>query len=144
MEEHPEQLEVRIEVPRGGSIKRRPDQTIDFISPLPCPFNYGSVLGREAADGDPEDALVLGPAVSFGTVVQPLVWGRVRFLDAGLIDHKWVCGEDAPSDKEWAKIESFFRCYAWAKRFLYGLRRTSGEVRFLGIERFSVEMETPG
>ena len=144
MEEYPKQFEVRIEVVRGGWVKRRPDHTIDFVSPFPSPFNYGSVLGRDAPDGDPEDALVLGPSISLETVVQTPVWGKVKFLDAGLEDHKWVCGERAPSEKEWAKVEAFFKRYAWAKRFLYRLRGTSGEVRFLGIERFSVEMEPLG
>jgi len=142
MKQHPEHLEVRIEVTRGGWIKRRPDHSIDFISPLPSPFNYGSALGREAADGDPEDALVLGGALDVGDVVQTVVWGRVNFIDAGVEDHKWLCGAVPPSDRDWAKVERFFQRYVWAKRILYLFRRVPGEVRFLGVDRFAVDDAT--
>jgi hypothetical protein len=33
-------LDVVIEVPRGSFVKRGSSGSIDFISPLPCPFNY--------------------------------------------------------------------------------------------------------
>ena len=39
----PPEVEVVIEVPRGSFLKRGSTGHIDFISPLPCPFNYGSV-----------------------------------------------------------------------------------------------------
>ena len=96
MEEYPKALEICVEVARGGRIKRRPDGSIDFMSPFASPFNYGSASGRDAADGDPEDAIVLGPPIEPGTVVQMQVWGRVEFFDAGLADHKWVCGSLMP------------------------------------------------
>ena len=66
MDRAPKAVEVIIEVPRGGFIKRHPDGAVDFVSPVPCPFNYGSVEGSEAADGDPQDALVLGPTLQPG------------------------------------------------------------------------------
>ena len=39
----PPEAEVVIEVPRGGFLKRGSSGSIDFVSPLPCPFNYGAV-----------------------------------------------------------------------------------------------------
>ena len=39
----PPEVEVVIEVPRGSFLKRGSTGQIDFISPLPCPYNYGSV-----------------------------------------------------------------------------------------------------
>jgi inorganic pyrophosphatase len=39
----PPEIEVVIEVPRGSFLKRGSTGHVDFISPLPCPFNYGSV-----------------------------------------------------------------------------------------------------
>jgi inorganic pyrophosphatase len=36
------EVDVVIEVPRGSFIKRGSTGHVDFISPLPCPFNYGS------------------------------------------------------------------------------------------------------
>jgi inorganic pyrophosphatase len=137
MEVHPETFEICIEVVRGGRVKRRPNGSIDFVSPISSPFNYGSVTGRLAADGDPEDALVLGPALSAGTVVRRKVWGRVLFQDAGVPDHKWICSKDMPTEAEWTTIETFFRWYVWAKRVLYVIRWKRGAVKFVGLERFS-------
>ena len=37
------ELEVVIEVPRGSFLKRGSTGRVDFVSPLPCPYNYGSV-----------------------------------------------------------------------------------------------------
>jgi len=37
------ELEVLIEVPRGSFLKRGSTGSIDFVSPMTCPFNYGSV-----------------------------------------------------------------------------------------------------
>ena len=36
-------LEVIIEVPRRSFLKRGSSGKLDFISPLPCSFNYGSI-----------------------------------------------------------------------------------------------------
>jgi inorganic pyrophosphatase len=137
MEAHPDSLEICVEVSRGGRVKRRPDDSIDFVSPFASPFNYGSATGRLAADGDPEDVLVLGPLLAVGSVVRRKVWGRVVFQDAGVPDHKWVCSEEMPTDLEWKTIETFFRRYVWAKRALYVVRRQAGGVEFVGLERFS-------
>jgi hypothetical protein len=41
---------VSIEVPRWGFVKRRADGGVDFVSPIPCPYNYGSILGLVAPD----------------------------------------------------------------------------------------------
>ena len=60
---------VRIEVPRFSFVKREADGEVDFVSPVPCPFNYGSVPGAIAPDGDAPDALVLGPRVAAGAEV---------------------------------------------------------------------------
>ena len=46
----PPEVEVVIEIPQGSFLKRGSTGHGDFISPLPCPFNYGSVpkfLGLE-------------------------------------------------------------------------------------------------
>jgi inorganic pyrophosphatase len=39
----PPEVEVVIEVPRGSFLKRGASGRIDFVSPLPRPFNYGAV-----------------------------------------------------------------------------------------------------
>ena len=130
-----ERLTVRIEVARGARVKRRPDGSVDFVSPFASPFAYGSVVGTQAPDGDPEDALVVGDAPARGATLAYPVWGRVRFVDAGLEDPKWVVGPQALSPADWAQVETFFVRYAWAKRLLYGLRLSTRSVRFEGVER---------
>ena len=66
----PPVVEVVIEVPRGSFLKRGSTGRVDFISPLPCPFNYGSVPGYIGLDGDLLDALVLGPRLSLGARIR--------------------------------------------------------------------------
>jgi len=113
-----EAVEVVIEVPRGSFVKRRPDGGVHFRSPLPTLFNYGSVLGTRAADGDPLDALVMGPRLSRGSRVRRTVRGIVDFVDHDLPDPKLVLASAPLSVRERRRIERFFRAYAYAKRWL--------------------------
>jgi inorganic pyrophosphatase len=126
-------VRVIIEVSRGGFIKRHPDGVVDFVSPLPCPFNYGSVCGPEAADGDPQDAVVLGPPLAAGSEHLVTPWERARFLDDGLVDDKWICGVTPPTEEERKRIHRFFTRYAWAKRMLNRARGRRGCTRFDGL-----------
>jgi inorganic pyrophosphatase len=129
----PQQLEVLIDHPRGSFVKRREDGGVDFVSPLPSPFNYGSVPGTRAADGDREDAIVLGARVAAGTRVKLPVLGRVRFIDAGHEDAKWVCGRSlGRADR--LQLELFFRVYARAKRVLNAARRLPEPTEYRGLE----------
>ena len=131
----PDELEVVIEVPRLGFIKRKDDGSVDFISPLPCPFNYGSVPGTRSGDGDREDAVVLGPRLPRGTKVRVPVLARVQFIDAGLPDPKWICGTGPLANADRSAVRSFFTFYARAKRVLYSLRgRAAPDTRYAGIE----------
>lgn len=129
----PNELEVLVEQPRASFIKRRENGRIDFVSPLPCPFNYGSVPGTLADDGDREDALVLGARLPKGTQRVLPVLGRAHFIDAGVYDGKWVCGARL-SVADQRQIELFFRLYALAKRALNRLRGLHGDTRFTGFE----------
>jgi len=143
--EFPDRLEVVIEVPRGGFIKRKDDGGVDFVSPFPCPFNYGSVPDTRSGDGDRLDALVLGSSVPRGSRLSCRVLGRVRFVDAGLEDPKYICtlrAEGPEGDHpagglasdDHARIERFFTFYARAKRVLNALRGKSGATSYTGIE----------
>ncbi len=135
--ELPETVLVRIEVPRGGLIKRElhGEGSVDFVSPIPSPFNYGYVPDSEAADGDPIDALVLGERRSVGEEVEMPVVAYVRFVDAGKADHKLVVAEGEVSDAQLARIKAFFRMYALAKRMLHHLQRRPGKTKFYSVER---------
>lgn len=127
------QVTVLIDTPRGGFVKRHDDGSIDFVSPLPSPFNYGSVPGSRSSDGDRLDALVLGPSLARGRTVELPIVGRVDFLDAGLDDPKLVLADHPPSRWERARVVAFFRVYGLAKCVLHGIRGERGETRFRGV-----------
>ncbi len=125
-------VEVQIEVPRGSFVKRELGGGVEYLSPVPCPFNYGSLPGVLAADGDFADALVLGPRLAVGAHVATIAWLRVRFLDDGAVDDKLICGDRPPSQREIARIERFFAVYAVARTALNLLRRR-GAARSFGV-----------
>jgi len=129
-----DEVEVVIEVTRGSFVKRRPDGSVDFVSPLPCPYNYGSVPETRAADGDPIDALVLGPALERGERVRVPVRAVVRFIDAGAEDLKLVCSPVALTNEQRHRIDRFFRLYVRFKQALNTARRRPGATRYEGIQ----------
>ena len=67
-------VEVIIEIPRGSFLKRGSTGELDFISPLPCPFNYGSIPAFIGLDGDLLDAVVLGPRPPLGATTRVPAW----------------------------------------------------------------------
>ena len=129
-----EKVAVVIEVPRGGRVKRRSSGRIDYLSPLGCPFNYGYVEGTTSGDGDPLDAVLLGPHRPRGHREQVRVWGVVRFVDAGQPDDKLVCGPTPPTDRDWRRVSRFFRLYGRAKGVLNRCRGLTGSTRMVGLE----------
>ena len=122
----PPEVEVVIEVPRGSFLKRGSSGHIDFVSPLPCPFNYGAVPTLLGLEGDLLDALVLGPRLRFGARIRVKAWGAVTLTDRGMSDDKLVCSEHAPSPAEWLNVLRFFRFYAKCKGLLNAWRRRPG------------------
>ena len=114
----PPVVEVVIEVPRGSFLKRGSTGRVDFISPLPCPFNYGSVPGYIGLDGDLLDALVLGPRLSLGARIRVKAWGAVIMTDGGLIDDKLVCSDYCPDAAQRQEVLKFFYFYAKCKGML--------------------------
>lgn len=120
------ELEVVIEIPRGGFVKRGSTGQVDFVSPLPCPFNYGSVphlLGRE---GDLLDAVVLGPRLPRGARTAVPAWGAVVLTDRGMSDDKLVCSREPLTADERRWVLRFFRFYALCKGLLNRWRRRPG------------------
>ena len=122
----PIDVEVVIEVPRGSFLKRGSTGTIDFVSPLPCPFNYGAVPTLLGLEGDLLDALVLGPRLAYGTHLRVQAWGAVTFTDRGMSDDKLICCNHRPSARELRAVLRFFRFYARCKGLLNLLRRRPG------------------
>src|SRR5438132_7469066 len=100
----PPEVEVVIEVPRGSFLKRGSTGHVDFISPLPCPFNYGSVPDYLGLEGDLLDALVLGPRLSLGTRLRVKAWGAVTLTDRGMTDDKLICSNRPVNPAERRKV----------------------------------------
>jgi len=120
------EVSVLIEIPRWSFLKRGSTGHVDFVSPLPCPFNYGSVpiyLGRE---GDLLDAVVLGPRLKVGTRIRVKAWGAVILTDRGMSDDKLICSYEPPSSAQRRMIVGFFRFYAKCKGLLNVWRRRPG------------------
>ena len=123
---------VVIDVPRGGFIKRNDDGAIDFVSPIPSPFNYGHMPGTLADDGDAVDAVVLGPRLPRGTCTRVVVRGTIGFVDAGVADPKQICSDRPIDPGERRRVEGFFRRYAAVKRLINRVRGEQGTTRYLG------------
>jgi inorganic pyrophosphatase len=123
---------VIIDVPKWGFVKRDDDGAVDFVSPLPSPFNYGHVPGTLAEDGDAFDAVVLGKRLARETSVTVAVQARMGFLDAGAADPKLICAPEPLAEAQRRQVERFFRRYAVAKRLINGVRGKRGPTRYLG------------
>ena len=130
------QVEVEIETPRFGFIKRRADGGIDFISPIPSLFHYGFRPGTTAGDGDPQDAVVLADCrLVRGQRIRVKVAGRVRFVDGGCRDDKLICC--APGRQvtrsDVRQMKAFFFVYTILKRGLGYWRGKYRKTVFEGI-----------
>ncbi|HKQ28200.1 MAG TPA: inorganic diphosphatase [Burkholderiales bacterium] len=122
----PTELDVVIEIPRGSFLKRGSTGAVDFVSPLPCPFNYGSVPQYVGLDGDLLDAVVLGPRLPAGRRLRVKAWGAVTLRDRGLIDHKLICSHEPLQAWQRREVLRFFAFYASCKGFLNFVRRRPG------------------
>lgn len=123
---------VVIGVPRGSLIKRDDDGNVDFVSPVPCPFNYGHIPGTRGDDGDALDAVVLGPRIPLGSTVTATRRACVDFIDAGKPDPKWICSDAPLSRFQRLQVAGFFRGYAIAKSLINWIRGKRGPTRFRG------------
>ena len=122
----PPEVEVVIEVARGSFLKRGSTGRIDFVSPLPCPFNYGSVPRYLGLEGDLLDAVVLGPRLRVGTRLKVRAWGAVILVDRGMTDDKLICSHRPISALKRQQVLRFFRLYARCKALLNLWRRRPG------------------
>jgi inorganic pyrophosphatase len=120
------EVEVVIEVPRGSFLKRGHDGRIDFVSPLPCPFNYGSVPSHIGREGDLLDALVLGPRLPLGHRSRVKARGAVTLTDRGLSDEKLVCSAKPVTAAQRRAVLAFFHLYAVCKGLLNLFRGCPG------------------
>jgi inorganic pyrophosphatase len=120
------ELDVVIEVPRGSFLKRGSTGHVDFISPFPCPFNYGSVPTYVGPEGDLLDAVVLGRRLPLGTQVRVKAWGAVILTDRGMSDDKLICSDHPITHLQRRRVLRFFHFYARCKGLLNVWRRRPG------------------
>lgn len=94
----PEQINVFVEIPQGGSIKYELDRESGVVfvdrflyTAFSYPFNYGFVPGTQADDGDPTDVLVISSqSVAPGTVIPAVPIGMLEMEDEEGIDTKVI------------------------------------------------------
>lgn len=122
----PPGVEVVIEIPRGSFLKRGTSGHIDFVSPLPCPYNYGSIHEYIGGEGDFLDAVVLGPRLPIGSRVRVNAYGAVGLSERFMYDDKLICGLRPVSSREQRNVVRFFRVYAFCKGVLNVIRRRAG------------------
>jgi inorganic pyrophosphatase len=128
----PPVVEVVVEIPRGSFLKVGSTGHLDFVSPFPCPFNYGSVPGMLGLEGDLLDAVVLGPRLPRGTWVSVKAFGAVGFTDRDIYDDKLICARERPRPSTLHLVLLFFHFYALCKGFLNFARRRPGRTAIDG------------
>jgi len=119
-------VEVVIEIPRGSFLKRGSSGQVDFISPVPCPYNYGSVHQYMGGDGDFLDAIVLGPRLAMGSRVRVNAYGAVGLSERFMYDDKLICATQPINSLDRRNVLLFFRFYAFCKGLLNVMRGLAG------------------
>jgi len=130
-------VEVVIEIPRGSFLKRGSFGHIDFVSPFPCPYNYGSIHQYIGGEGDFLDAVVLGPRLAAGTRVKVNAYGSVGLSERFMSDDKLICSTGPITDADRKKALLFFKIYAFCKGLLNVVRGQSGRSRCDGWDEAS-------
>jgi inorganic pyrophosphatase len=125
-------LDVVIEIPKWSFVKRGTFGQVDFISPFPCPFNYGSVPDYVGLEDDLLDALVLGPRLPRGARVSVTAHGAVGLSDRGMYDDKIICSRNGMTRSDRDRVLRFIRFYGQCKRLLNVYRGRPGLTRCEG------------
>lgn len=134
-------VSVTIEIPRWSFVKYALHKTddgrasgqVEFISPLPCPFNYGFVDGLIGGDALPLDAIVMGPRIARARVIQRPVRGIMHFVDNDEIDNKLICSDLALQNWEVALLRLGFPVYVQMKRFINWAKGKKGRTFSHGL-----------
>ena len=125
-------LAAIVEIPRWSFLKRGSTGNLDFVSPLPCPFNCGSACDFIGLEGDLLDVVILGPRLPRRSKVSITAYGAVGLEDRGLYDDKVICSTAPISARQQSMLLTFFRFYALCKRVLNFLRGQRGRTACVG------------
>ena len=129
-------VRVTIETPRWSFAKYALTENgghIEFVSPLPCPFNYGFVKGTIGGDGLPLDAIVFGTRLHRGQEIELPVVAVVQFVDAGEQDDKLVCSATGLSSLNLVLLKVGFRIYVVMKRVVNFLKKKHRPTQYRGV-----------
>ena len=123
-------VSVTIEIPRWSFAKYAMTEDgegkVEFISPLPCPFNYGFIAGERGGDDLPLDAIVMGPRRPRGSSDSIEVRAVIHFVDNDEVDDKLVCATAVLKQWEVALLRVGFPVYVVMKRFVNWCKRKRG------------------
>jgi len=120
----PEEINVVIEIPQGGSVKYEMDKEsgilfVDRIlyTSMVYPFNYGFVPGTLEEDGDPVDVLVISyePLIP-GSVIKCRPVGVLLTRDEKGPDAKIVAVPDPKVDPRFAGVDDISKVPDAVKR----------------------------
>lgn len=128
----PPRVGVVIEIPKWSFLKRGSTGDVDFVSPIPCPFNYGSVPGLLGGEGDLLDAVVLGRRLASGSRVEVYAYGAIGLRERFMRDDKLICSNQPITPTQLRFVLAFFQFYAACKGLLNRYRGRSGESRCEG------------
>lgn len=109
----PEEINVVVEIPQGGTIKYELDKETGAImvdrfmhGAMFYPFNYGFVPQTHAEDGDPLDVLVVSTyPVAPGAVIESRPIGMLEMEDEAGIDTKIIAVPKKKIDPFYSEIE---------------------------------------
>jgi inorganic pyrophosphatase len=111
----PENVNVIVEIPLGGQpVKYEMDKESGALlvnrfwqTSMVYPANYGFIPHTLSADGDPCDALVIGPAVVSSAVVRCRPVGALLMQDESGEDEKIIMVPSNESCPYYARVESY-------------------------------------
>lgn len=112
-EKAPEEINVIVEIPQGGTIKYELDKKSGALmvdrfmhGAMFYPFNYGFVPATHAEDGDPLDVLVVSTyPVAPGSIIKSRPIGMLEMEDEAGIDTKIIAVPTKKIDPFYAEIE---------------------------------------
>ncbi len=115
-------VQAIVEVPAWTFVKFRSDGSVDFVSPLPSPWNYGRVPGEMGGDGDPLDVILWGRRLPRDAERTCVIQGQVDFVDNGAPDLKLIAAPAPLGLLGRVGVVLFFRLYGPAKALRYRLK----------------------
>lgn len=136
-------MKIVIETPKYSFFKYNKSgnrYTKVFFSPIPSIFNYGYIEGLKGADGMEVDAVVLGPRMVQGAVMEfSGCYGVIRFIDDSIKDDKYLFYVGGLRSS--LALACYFKIYALFKIFLYLVsEQRISKCKFLGIEKIKADV----